>query len=396
MGLLLSDVIAAVRLAHPAYTRDVVPDRALGDGLGRAQRQLAQAATRVNATYLSQSMTIAFALTQSNAPGLVGAGTTGGLPATLTGGAVTTVEAYTGSLMSYDFTQATLAYGPFAPTSATTLTVTKTGAARTVNGDANRYVWIVDGTGSGPDSIRRIASNTATVWTVSQAFSVTPDTTSVIEIVDLPVELDQQHGVVTGLPAYAKDSAYLVKLDANGSPYLDLSTPLVTKLTTGVTLPPFDRIIGGTVMLSTTTSVNAGVTSFSLSPYEWPFALVHYEGRHSPARWPSGYLLGSTLYFLGTGPDWAGVQNLDLRFVPIPPLFPVDSTALGTYFLLPDTAFEALATAGEVVAATFAQAKGVTVDPGAAQQKAGGAAAAWLKSVGQQTNRMVRAGRRNR
>lgn len=55
-----------------------------------------------------------------------------------------------------------------------------TGQAWTVNGYANYYLWITGGTGA--NQIRKIASNTATVLTVSVAFTTTPDATSTYEI----------------------------------------------------------------------------------------------------------------------------------------------------------------------------------------------------------------------
>jgi len=62
----------------------------------------------------------------------------------------------------------------------TTLKLYDTGKAWGVNGYANYYLWITGGTGA--NQIRKIASNTATVLTVSVAFTTTPDDTSTYEI----------------------------------------------------------------------------------------------------------------------------------------------------------------------------------------------------------------------
>jgi len=55
-----------------------------------------------------------------------------------------------------------------------------TGKAWSVNGYANYYLRITGGTGA--NQIRKIASNTATILTVSVAFTTTPDSTSTYEI----------------------------------------------------------------------------------------------------------------------------------------------------------------------------------------------------------------------
>lgn len=393
MAITLGDVIGGVRVAHPAFTRDTCPDRALGEALGRGQRALALAATRLNKTYLAQSLTIQFAFNSANLFATAGAGTTGGQPVD---DALDLVDGPAGLAPSYDLDNAVVAYGPFVATSATASTLTKTGAARTVNGDANRYVWIVEGLGAGPESLRRIASNTATVWTLSQAFAVIPDGTSVIQIVSVTEVVDDRHGVVTGLPAYQKSVSYLVKLDASGTAYLDLSTPLVAQFNTGIPLPPFDKILGAVCVLNGVNPAVAATVPQNSGPYEKRFTLIHYDNRNEPPRWPSGYVLGTELFLIGQSQDWQTINNLDLRYVPIPPMFPADGTQLASYFLLPDTAFDALVGIGETMAARFAAAKGVQLDLSDVQGRSEAAKANWLQTVGRQSNAATRTGRRNR
>lgn len=64
--------------------------------------------------------------------------------------------------------------------SATSTTITKTGATWTTNAFTNYQVRILSGTGSG--QVRTVSSNTATTLTVSSSFSPTPDNTSVFGI----------------------------------------------------------------------------------------------------------------------------------------------------------------------------------------------------------------------
>ena len=66
-------------------------------------------------------------------------------------------------------------------TSATTSTITKTGAGWTTNAFAGLYVFIKSGTGAGQGP-RVITSNTATVITLTGTFAVTPDATSVFQV----------------------------------------------------------------------------------------------------------------------------------------------------------------------------------------------------------------------
>lgn len=396
MGLTLGEVIAGVRQAHPQFDRLKVPDRALGVFLGREQRALAIKATQRNASYLAQRLSVTFDLSSANFPGTVGAGTAGGLPGDVDGsGTVSVIEAPVGNALRYALDEAVEVVAPFAVSSATSLTLTKTGAGRTVNGDANRWAQIVDGPGSGPQAVRRIASNTADTWTLSQAWTVTPTAgASVARIIDAPDLEASPDGAVVGLPAYQQEASYLVRLDASGQPYIDLTKPLLAKFHAGIRLPPFDRLLSPGVCVFTGAQI--GSPSSTNGVWERPFSLVHYQNRANPARWPSGYVLGNDLYLIGDSDEWLGTQSIDLRYVPIPDLFPTDSSALATYFLLPDTAYDCLVQWGEARAARWAKANGVDVDPLEYEARARLAEGEWLITVGRQTSQALRTGRRNR
>ena len=67
-------------------------------------------------------------------------------------------------------------------TGGSTTTLANTGKSWTVNAYANRAVQITSGTGAGQTGA--IASNTATVLTISPAWATAPDATSVYKIVD--------------------------------------------------------------------------------------------------------------------------------------------------------------------------------------------------------------------
>lgn len=380
----LRDVVSAVRLRFPGLSRDVVSDRMIGDAATQVQRALALAATRRNSSYLAQRLSIAFDVSTSNAPGTAGAGTPGGLPLSLDGTTVNVASASIGNAASYDLSTAVELVSEFVPTSSTTTTTTRTGAGWTVNAYATTLLQVVAGAGAG--QVREITSNTATVLTHA-AFATPLNSTSVVRVVATPAVNDETVNVVTGLPSYGESIGYLVRLNASGVPYLDTTRPIVAKYQQGIGLPPLDRILGGSVIAST-----AGRGRF----VEMPLHLTHYQSRYAPHRWPAAYLLGNSLFLLGNSEDWNLVGSIDLRYVPIPPAFGATGSALDEFFLLPDTAYDAVVAGCAFRMAQAAAQRGTDVDLGLMKGEADAAAQNWLKSVGQGQGSAVRVTRRNR
>lgn len=396
MALQLQDVVTAVRLADPRFGRDIIPNRVLGQLAGEVQRTLAQLATQRSTEYLVQTYSIPLSLNAANAPGAVAAGSTGGLPGTVSGGVVSVADSFVGNAIQFNVADAVVLVADFVPTTVTPTTVQLTGAGWTVNAWQGQYFWVTQGPGAqGAASVVQIVSNTAdtlTVNTMSTAgFSgLVTALQSVGRIIQSPALEGGAAGLATWLPALDTQTSYLVKLNASGQPYLDLTAPLVTHIEQGIPLPAFDKILGGDVMgipAETPLSING--------PYKQPFHLVGYQERYR-APWNAGYLQGQVLHLLGETAQWLNQESIDLRYVPIPALFPTDGTALTSYFLLPDTAYASVVAHCKTKAAEYAVAQEITIDPARWQAEAQARTTEWLETVTRQQGGARRTVRRNR
>lgn len=399
MAITLGSVIDEVRMSDPAFGRETVPDRVLGQALGRIQRRLSLAAHEVNSTYLATVLPIVFDLDSGNIPGTAGAGTTGGLPATTdAAGNITVLERTLGNVVEFNPDDAPVILNDFVPTSVTASTMTLTGAGRAVNGDAGYYIHVVSGPGSGEESLRIIASNTATVWTITGSWDSLPSTASVVRIVNATAAVGQTMGSVTGLPGIHGETGYLVRQNSAGVAYIDLTKPLVARVTSGIPLPPFQRLLGGTVyMVRTNAPLLPADTPEQRNPGQVPFRLIDFQGRHSVPVFPSGYTLGGELYLVGDNSDWRAISSIDLRYIPIPLLFPTDQTAMSSLFLLHDTAFDVLVAEANLRAARFATGKGLqTVDVQSYVTEASECRALWIQAVARQKSGAIRQSLRNR
>lgn len=388
----LGEVVQAVRFRSPHYGNPTVPNRVLLEAATRIQRSLSKAAAQLNRTYLSQTFSIGFDLSTGNLPGTAGNGTQGGLPAEVdASGTLSTVEQTVGGLLHYDLTNAVERVSTRPVGSATSGppgTLTDAGSPGwTVNAWANKLVEIMDGPDEG--DLQKIASNTASALTlgpstVTWEFNL-PTSASTYRIIEVPDLDTETAGVVTALPGFSNVVGYLVRLDASGNPYVDYSQPVVTKVEDGIPLPPFERIIGGSVILSGLNPVLA--TSDLPGPIPLPvreFHLLDYSSRLR-SGWYSGHLLAGRLFLHGTSTAWTGIQSIDLRVVPIPPAFTSTAAWADQTFLLPDTAFEVMVAELSVVAAQWAVGKGVQnvdVNGELAERKA--SRDLWLRSVSQQ------------
>ena len=333
MAIQLSDVIQGVRGRHPAFSRPLVPDAAIARFLTGYQRELVSKAIVRDRAFLAQQMSVAFAVDSANAVGTMGAGTTGGMPVDADEGATSIIQAPMGTASELDVDQDEVTLvSAFAVASATSTTVTKTAAGWTTNAYANKWAKVTAGTGQG--QIRQISSNTATVLTVSEAFTTTLDTTSMVEVVTATAEATQTFGVVASEPWSVERKAYLVKLSAQGVPYLELDSPVTARYDVGIPLPPMHYLIGGDVRFL------APEDKGELNIIGWGERLNTYKPYCAS-------VLGHTLYLTGTASDWSDVTSLDLRYVPIPPAL----TATSDYFLLPDSAYQAMVDAAAYHAA---------------------------------------------
>lgn len=386
MAFLLGDAVQAVRLRHPAYAdATIVPTITLAAEASRLQRSLIEAGIRAYTGFLATTVPIYLALESNNVPGRVAAGSDGGLPVRERDAPL---DATAGFATHFDLENADEILGPFVGSvviGLTTTVVTLTAAARVVNADVAYYIQIVDGPGFGPDAIRSVNSNGVDSWTVDN-FRVDPDNTSVFRLISVvEQELDTDATVITQLPSTRQQAAYLVKLDAQGQPYVDLTTPLVATLREGVPLPPHYMLLGLEAAL--TVSGRAPTANpVTRAPVLRSIPIYHGTRRRDPRVCVelAAFVEGDRLFLAGNTTSWCRIPNLLLTFVPIPP--PFDTTArtvLDTPFLLPDSASEALTAGLTFLAARQAKARGKVDDVtvAMAQSDAANEAKLWLGTL---------------
>lgn len=164
----------------------------------------------------------------------------------------------------------------------------------------------------------------------------------------------------------------------------DPSFALATVTTTGpidptvqVTLPAYERLVGGTVTLTDP----AGSTL--------PLTLVGYHNRFRPLGDYVATVTGQTVTWQGSAAHWSDVASVILHYVPEP----ADLLALTDAFTLPDSARPAcVAHAALMAGARVSALPGMpAVDVTALAQTAAEAEAQWLTSMGaMQRNRVHR------
>jgi hypothetical protein len=379
MAIQLRDVLQSIRM-FPLFGEQVVTHRALIDGLGRLQRSLTHQATQRRRDYLSQTFTIGFDLRSLNQPGTAGVGTAGGLPIAVSNAGVASVEEATvGLAQQYDLANAVVLYPETPVTSAISTVLLRTAAAFPAFDPDTDAVRIKHGPGAG--QVRRIVSNDADEIT-HEAWDTLPTDKSTFDVIQLPTTGTDDMGVVTGLPAYRARTGYLVRLNAAGVAYVDFTAPILTRVEDGIPLPPHSQILGGTVLFAhSTVATDAENAALAQTPNRAPFAITSYGSRFRQGFGYTGYLLGQSLFLGGLSSDWATAQSVELRYVPIPPLFQPSASVLTEYFLLPDTAYEPLVAGGQLIAAQIAAAKGVEVDVRQFKVDAQEVTAIWLSGV---------------
>lgn len=368
MSLFLSDVIAGVRSRNPAFDRRFVTDKSLADFFTTEQRRLVTRALERDRQYLAQSLTVAFELSTSDAPGTAGDNTSGGVPAELSAsGSIVVSEETAGSLVTVDTENGGVLVNDTDVVSATATSLVGLGAAWTVNAYVNKAVVITAGTGFGQPP-RTITSNTANQLSWADAWSVIPDSTSTFKIVSESLEVDATAGVVTAVPSVSSRTGFLVRLNAQGIPYIDYTKPLTVSVEKGVPLPQYHNILGGNVRFTDSVGSVAALK------------IQSYTDRLNPNGWPAAYVLNQTLFLCGSAADWQDVSGIELHYVPIAPAF----VARTDYFLIPDHAYSVLVARGAVFAAlriaSLENAPKVALAP--LNQEASEAESAYLASIG--------------
>lgn len=365
MAYQLQDVITAARDRSAAFHRTRITDAVFARFLTDYQNGLIAACVNREAHFLDQSVGIVNAA-GSGAPGVVGAGTAGGLPASSPSpGTIAAVEQTTGALVDA-FTDsaegAVVWVADRVVTAATANTVQSTGAGRSVNQDVGRTVVIVAGTGVGQRAL--VTSNTIDTWTLAANWATTPDTTSIVRIVTPALAVSDDMGVVTQLPALTQRVGYLVRLNPQGQPFIDYTAPLAANFETGVPLPSIAAITGGTTYYSDGERGRLWIV---------PFA-ERFRPREFPAVWQSG----ESVHFCGSSQDWLEVQSIELLYTPIAPAF----AALTDYFLLPDGSRRAVVAQAAAFAAERVNGMdGITLDVDKFEARGAAAEAEYLGSL---------------
>lgn len=340
MSFTVQDVIDGVRSVHPAFSRYMVPDKAIADFCTREQRRLITKGTERDRSFLAQPMTILFDLAHADAdaPGEAGVGTSGGVPAEATDSGFAAVQEMTGSALAFGEGTVLVSDTPVASATATTLTAVGS-PGWTVNAYTNKIAKIVAGTGAG-STPRTIASNTASQLTASSAWEITPDTSSVFRVTNDPTQVDETIGMVTDLPAVSARRGFLVKLNASGQPYLDVTAPIVGYVSRGIPLPPYVAVLGGQVRFT-----NASPQS---DYGALPLSLLHAKQRFHSLPVFAAYIEHQSLYLIGGRAEWGPVSSIELSYIPVAPAF----AARTDVFLLPDTALPALVASAALFAAS--------------------------------------------
>lgn len=352
MTLTLGTIITAARDRSPWFHRTRVTDAIIARFLSDAQNELIGAAVRRDPQYLAQTANIVIHLDGSDAPGTVGAGTSGGVPgSTDDDGIFSTSAGVVGSLVEANTTSAAGAaifMSDRVVSSATATTITSAGANRTTNQDANRLIEIVAGTGYGQR--RFVLSNTADTWTIStgsdgQQWTQTPDDSAVFNVVEPSYGSDMAIGAVTTLPATSTTTGYLVQVSAQGIPYIDFTKPLVATMDAGVSLPAMQFPLDGTV--------------WYVDGSSGPLAIVAAPQRFNDSNVPAIYTESQQVFFCDPL-AWQDVASVALRYTPIAPVF----TALTDAFLIPDHARPVLIAKAEAFMAIRVSAlPDVRIDP---------------------------------
>lgn len=366
MAFTLAQVIDAARGRHAAFHKTRVPAKVVGDFAGDYQNDLIQKALQRDRQYCFQQSLVLLDLTGS-APGTVGAGVGDGLPGQETpGGGFEIVAAPAGNLVSAIVDPAFGATEFVAEGVATAVgasTISRAASGWTVNAFTNRVVVITAGPGFGQR--REIASNTSSQLTTTQPWAAPlPTTASLFRVVEPVYTGAEDMGVVTALPAYVQEPGYLVKIDANGNPFIDFTAALFASMEVGVPLPPSHALLGGTVLYT--------------DGERDPLTLTTPAARLDPPQWPAAFTLSNTLFLCGSSGDWQDVVSIELRYAPIAPVF----TGTGQFFVLPDAARACVVdAAASFMAMRVAGEASVAIDARVFASKAAATEANYLSSL---------------
>lgn len=327
MALRAGTIIERARYAHPAFDRAVIPATVAAQFVNEAQRRLLVATHERNAAYLVRRWVIALLPGQNIAQ--VGAGTNVGAPLVEGTVALERRTVPTGSGATMD-DPPTVLVGERAVTSAAAGSLSDTTAAWTVNAWMGQAVEIIAGTGAG--QVREIASNLANTLFLDPTtpWETIPDPTSTYRIVVNQEAVTGQVGVAVGeQPSVAQTPSWLVKLDAQGQPYLDLSAPIQVPMTVGIPLPPCYYVNHGLVRFDNDAAYPGGSRTLTISTL---------DAQVAPPTMFSAAVVGQTLQLFRPFEQWRDVRFLELPYCPLAPAV----SGADDLLLLPEPAEDAL------------------------------------------------------
>lgn len=327
MTLAAGTIIEAARNRHPAFDRGLVPSSVAATFLNKAQRTLYFAAHERNQTYLTRRWVIAFLPGQNVAQ--VGAGTSGSAPLRL--GAVGLARSLTNAGSGATLPDEPVVLVPErAVTSADATHLSDTTASMTVDLYQGQLLELVSGLGAG--QVRQVASNTATEFTVTEPWAQVPDTTTTYRVLGDAEEVTGDVGIAMGaMPVTTDRQAWLVYLDAQGQPYLDLAAPVQVPVSVGIPLPPHVYINHGLVRFHDTSARPDQTAVFTLSSL---------DNQVNPPTPYSGAVVNQTLQLFPPFEQWRRVTSVEIPY--LPNLLTV--TGADSLLQLPDAAEEALVT----------------------------------------------------
>lgn len=310
-----------------------MPDPVLLRFLSEYQGDLATIAFQHDDMFMAQQASIVVASQSENARGTVGAGTSGGFPAALDEhGDVGLDDAEAGRAVEFDFKGAQRLVEPTAVVTGDLDQTTFLAPGWAANAYLGAVARVVAGKGLG--QARVVTSNSADTLYFDEPWKIAPDSTSMVEVVIVDPGIDETvFAVATSGRPMAERRGFLVRLDSQGRPFIDIANPLIAVYGKGIPLPPHLRIIGATV--SRPVNPNPGVfRRDGDGPFFDDTISVEFTGYHNRMRaaFPSVYTLGNELYLCGDADSWIAGLTIDLRYVPIPPAF----TALRDYVFVPN------------------------------------------------------------
>lgn len=325
MALRAGEIIEAARYRHPQFTREIVPTSVAVQFLTELQHALLLSAHQLRPTWLTRTWAIALKPDQQVAE--VGPGSVQGAPLIEGTTSLERSPNAAGALAQLD-PAASVLEAENAVTSGGASTLTDTTRSWTVDYFAGQRVVILTGTGAG--QVREIASNTADTLTVTQPWAIVPDSTMTYRIERDDTLVDGSVGAILGdLPVTQDQLGWLVRLDASGQPYLDLSAPLTIPISQGIPLPPNFQIDHGTVKISTGQGDQIS---------EDEFTIIEPTSRFDPPRQYCGYVMGQQLYLTQPYYRWRGVTQIEIPYLPL--ATPI--TGASSLLILPEMAREAL------------------------------------------------------